>query len=99
MSNCLIVCHMSIKREYYIGYCLGCAVLPCLVVCLTLLASFFLPSQLTLPCIYSKTSKIDFGIFLGYIADSNNCSQLQLIPGWKGSRDLAWGFGTRRYCA
>ena len=21
------------------------------------------------------------------------------VPGWKGSRDLAWGFGTRRYCA
>ena len=28
--------------------CLGCAVLPCLVVCLTLLASFFLPSHLTI---------------------------------------------------
>ena len=28
--------------------CLGCAVLLCLVVCLTLLASFFLPSHLSL---------------------------------------------------
>ena len=30
------------------GDCLGCAVLLCLVVCLTLLASFFLPSHLSL---------------------------------------------------
>ena len=28
--------------------CIGCAVLLCLVVCLTLLASFFLPSHLSL---------------------------------------------------
>ena len=28
--------------------CLGCAVLLCLVVCLTLFASFFLPSDLSL---------------------------------------------------
>ena len=33
--------------------CPGCAVLLCLVVCLTLLASFFLPSHLSLKtCIY-----------------------------------------------
>ena len=32
--------------------CLGCAVLLCLVVCLTLLASFFLPSHLSLKHIH-----------------------------------------------
>ena len=37
--------------------CLGCAVLLCLVICLTLLASFFLPSHLSLKhvsqyCVY-----------------------------------------------
>ena len=32
--------------------CLGCAVLLCLVVCLTLLASFFLPSHLSLKHVY-----------------------------------------------
>ena len=32
--------------------CLGCAVLLCLVVCLTLLASFFLPSHLIKTCTY-----------------------------------------------
>ena len=32
--------------------CLGCAVLLCLVVCMTLLASFFLPSRLIKTCIY-----------------------------------------------
>ena len=31
--------------------CLGCAVLLCFVVCLTLLASFFLPSHLSLLCV------------------------------------------------
>ena len=47
------------KTTYYYTYmwqliflrksdCLGCAVLLCLVVCLTLLASFFLPSHLSL---------------------------------------------------
>ena len=35
--------------------CLGCAVLLCLVVCLTLLASFFLPSHLSLKNYYSYT--------------------------------------------
>ena len=30
--------------------CLGCAVLLCLVVCLTLLATFFFPSHLSLTC-------------------------------------------------
>ena len=34
--------------------CLGCAVLLCLVACLTLLASFFLPSHLSLKHVYSK---------------------------------------------
>ena len=33
--------------------CLGCVVLLCLVVCLTLLASFFLPSHLSLTCVAS----------------------------------------------
>ena len=33
--------------------CLGCAVLLCFVVCLTLLASFFLPSHLSLTCLYT----------------------------------------------
>ena len=32
--------------------CLGCAVLLCLVVCLTLLASFFLPSHLSFKNMY-----------------------------------------------
>ena len=32
--------------------CIGCAVLLCLVVCLTLLASFFLPSRLSLKHVY-----------------------------------------------
>ena len=32
--------------------CLGCAVLLCLVVCVTLLASSFLPSHLSLTCTY-----------------------------------------------
>ena len=32
--------------------CLGCAVLICLVVCLTLLASFFLPSHLSFKNMY-----------------------------------------------
>ena len=31
--------------------CLGCAVLLCFVVCLTLLASFFLPSHLSYLCV------------------------------------------------
>ena len=41
--------------------CLGCAVLLCLVVCLTLLASFFLPSHLSLKhvCIYICTYYTD----------------------------------------
>ena len=34
--------------------CLGCAVLLCLVVCLTLLASFFLPSHLSLKHVYNS---------------------------------------------
>ena len=33
--------------------CLGCAVLLCLVVCLTLLASFFLPSHLPLKHVHT----------------------------------------------
>ena len=33
-------------------HCLGCAVLLCLVICLTLLASFFLPSRLSLKHAY-----------------------------------------------
>ena len=41
--------HVSYRK----GNCLGCAVLLCLVVCLTLLASFFLPSHLLLKtCTY-----------------------------------------------
>ena len=35
--------------------CLGCAVLLCLVVCLTLLASFFLPSHLSLQHVHCTT--------------------------------------------
>ena len=35
----------NIKHMYM---CLGCAVMLCLVICLTLLASFFLPSHLSL---------------------------------------------------
>ena len=36
------------QQRIHVHDCLGCAVLPCLVVCLTLLASFFLPSHLSL---------------------------------------------------
>ena len=36
--------------------CLGCAVLLCLVVCLTLLASFFLPSHLSFKNMYYVTA-------------------------------------------
>ena len=38
--------------------CLGCAVLLCLVVCLTLLASFFLPSHLSLKHVILWQQKI-----------------------------------------
>ena len=37
--------------------CLGCAVLLCLVVCLTLLASSFLPSHLSLKHVQTHTSE------------------------------------------
>ena len=39
--------HIHVPHHMY-SDCLGCAVLLCLVVCLTLLASFFLPSHLSL---------------------------------------------------
>ena len=49
--------------------CLGCAVLPCLVVCLTLLASFFLPSHLSLKHVYTRFGVwcLVFGVFGGFI--------------------------------
>ena len=37
-----------LRQLIFLKDCLGCAVLLCLVICLTLLASFFLPSHLSL---------------------------------------------------
>ena len=39
--------------------CLGCAVLHCLVFCLTLLASFFLPSHLSLKHVLFSSQVLD----------------------------------------
>ena len=41
-------CLFDLARLFLPSECLGCAVLLCLVVCLTLLAYFFLPSHLSL---------------------------------------------------
>ena len=42
------VVHIHVRQLIFFGKsdCRGCAVLLCLVICLTLLASFFLPSHL-----------------------------------------------------
>ena len=45
----LLGVHATRGSSFFLD-CLGCAVLLCLVLCLTLLASFFLPSHLS--CIY-----------------------------------------------
>ena len=42
--------HSGMTTRTWKSYCLGCAVLLYLVVCLTLLASFFLPSFISLTC-------------------------------------------------
>ena len=44
--------------------CLGCAVLLCLVVCLTLLASFFLPSHLSLKHVHVCTLSCTMYIYI-----------------------------------
>ena len=43
----VIACIKSRQARYMYSDCLGCAVLLCLAVCLTLLTSFFLPSLIS----------------------------------------------------
>ena len=50
--------HVHARQLFFHGKsdCLGCAVLLCLVVCLTLLASFFLPSASLIKTCMSKAT-------------------------------------------
>ena len=45
--------------------CLGCAVLPCCVVCLTLLGSFFLPSHLSLNIYMYTCTHVQYSTLYG----------------------------------
>ena len=53
MCTCTFKSHLRQLIFLRKSDCLGCIVLLCLVVCLTLLASFFLPSHLSLTCVAS----------------------------------------------
>ena len=52
--GCLVLLsEVSLLNGFYVYmYCLGCAVLLCFVVCVALLASFFLPSHLSCMLLY-----------------------------------------------
>ena len=52
VTVCVCTCVMLLDSSHTYA-CLGCAMLLCLVCCLTLLASFFLPSHLSLKHVYT----------------------------------------------
>ena len=64
--------------------CLGCAVLLCLVVCLTLLASSFLPSHLSLKHVLSinitqQTTYTVIAIYSAVVAKSKDVARIEEI--------------------
>ena len=63
--------YMSRGSSFFLGKvtdCLGCAVLLCLVVCLTLLASFFLPSHLSLKHVHVCTCTCIYLIHFSFLS-------------------------------